>query len=316
MIKDTLGQKTYGEVYPELENYPFCSSILYFDDKNFAGKDSKMWNLYLSYNNNRPKRAEMFLEEIDYVLKHKDDKGFYTQLDSKKPYLGFFHLKEKGDKGTLVIAPGGGYMTVCAIDEGFAVGREMASYGYDCYVLKYGIQEKAAFPQMEDDLASLISYLKKEVLLENGYNIMGFSATGHMVGLWGSEKLGYEKYHLPKPKHMSLAYPVITLKQEYSETWTRKTALGKLDLSYEDKLSADQNVDDNYPPVYLTRGYHDETVPVINSDFMEIALSKHHIPHVYRIQECDFHGFGAGDGLSIKGWLKEVDSFFQGKSHF
>lgn len=308
-----LEEETYQTIYGKLKDYPFVDAVLYAYPKDRIPKDVTLLETYCEYNRNGKARGLYFVDQIRYVLEHKDDKGFYTQIDETRPFVGFFTLKtDKPKKGDVIISPGGGYCTVCGLDEGFGVARELMDMGYDCYILKYGIGKEAAFPKAEDDLAHLISYLYQNKTIGNkGYELMGFSASGHQVGLFGSKKYGYAHYGLTKPNHLVLTYPVISLCED-THFWTMQMVLAE-NVLRATELSVQENVDEDYPPVYLTRGFKDNGVSTLNSDYMEMALRKKNIHHIYAIQNCDFHGFGSGYATLAAGWLKDVDLFFQDK---
>lgn len=216
-----------------------------------------------------------------------------------------------------IICPGGGYYTVCSYIEGVPVARKLNKLGISAFIIYYRVKEEAVYPNPQDDLAKAIEEISKnaekyQVDMDH-YSIWGASAGGHLVGSFGTEKMGYRKYSLPKPGALILSYPVISLEKEYTHQSTRDNHIGaEASKEREKEFSVYTNVDDDYPPTYIWCGDADDTVTPENTKMMDQALKEHNIPHICTIFPEVKHGVGPATGTSAEGWINKAVEFWLG----
>ena len=130
---------------------------------------------------------------------------------------------------------------------------------------------------------------KEEYMVDmEDYSVWGSSAGGHLAASFGTTKMGYPHYGLPKPSAIILVYPVITLEEEKTHLGSRENLLGKK-ASEEKALaySIQTNVDQNYPRTFVWCGDADEAVPPENTKKLAAALKAQGIAYeAHIIREC------------------------------
>ena len=94
----------------------------------------------------------------------------------------------------IMVCPGGAYINVCSISEGYPVAKKFNELGYDVFVATYRTGLYDVMPKPLDDLAACIRYVRghRERFGVNGerYIVCGFSAGGNLTALWGTKNHG------------------------------------------------------------------------------------------------------------------------------
>lgn len=231
---------------------------------------------------------------------------------------GYFleeHLVRYGKKHPFaLICPGGGYEMVCSFVEGLPYAKRLNELGYSAFVLYYRCRKKARFPAPEDDIAralrDILSRAEELDLETEGYSVWGSSAGGHAAALFGTERVGYARYGLPKPGTLVLVYPVVTM-GALTHAGSRKNLLGN-DPSEEQiaLTSVERQVTAQYPPTFVWCGDADRVVDPENSRMLSEALRRCGVP-------CEFveypgvdHGTGLGKGLICEEWFDRAIAFW------
>lgn len=214
-----------------------------------------------------------------------------------------------------LICPGGGYEMVCSFIEGAPYAKKLNKLGYSAFVLYYRCGEKAAFPAPQDDLAkalrNILSRADELSLETENYSLWGSSAGGHLAAAFGTEKIGYSKYNLPKPGAIILSYPVITM-GKLTHEGSRKNLLGEAATEEMVQLTSIENqVTGDYPPTFLWCGDADRTVDPENSRAMARALTANGVPHQFIEYPGVDHGVGLGTGLPCEPWFRNAVSFWE-----
>ena len=252
-------------------------------------------------------------EGLEYLSeKAKTEKIFYDLGDAK-----LFNFPTKKKTPFVIICAGGGYNAVASMVEAFPTAKRVNELGYSAFVLHYRTGKHALYPNPIDDLALAVKYVLSNAIPLNieidGYAIVGFSAGGHLVSCFGTEKVGYAKYALPKPKALILAYPVITMR-EYTDKDTRNNFLGAnktYDKSLIEKYSVELNVTEKFPATYIWHCEEDKGVVPTNSINLVKALISKGINVKHRSIKGNAHGWGVGKGTPAQGWLDEAVEFWQ-----
>ena len=90
-----------------------------------------------------------------------------------------------------------------------------------------------------------------------------------------------------------LAYPVISMTEEYMHRGSRRNLLGGApDADVADRLSLERHVGRTVPPVFLFHTATDRTVPVENSLAFYSALEEAGVPARLHVFERGGHGVG------------------------
>jgi acetyl esterase/lipase len=254
-----------------------------------------------------------FTPMMQDMLDRCSQKGFVYQYDETRYGSVILNYSVPNPKGTFLVSPGGGYASVCGYAEAFLPAKRLNEMGYSALIVGYGIEEDARYPLAIDDYGKAVAFAIKNHLIGKDYAVMGFSAAGHLVGLFGTEKYGYVHYGLPKPKIVVLSYPVISFTLP-THGDSRKYFLGEdrvNDEKMRQEFSLENRVTSAYPPTFLWRANEDPCVPTVNEDAFEKALAKENIPHEYHIYPGNGHGWGDGTNTPSEGWMKTMIAFYQ-----
>lgn len=224
------------------------------------------------------------------------------------------YLLENRSKFALIL-PGGGYFMVAEDTEGEAYARALNEKGYSAFVLRYRVRRKGRYPAPQEDLARAVQYIldnADELNIDpEGWSLWGSSAGGHLAAGFGTKKLGYELYNLPKPSSIILAYPVITM-GVLRHGGSAMNLLGPFRSRYiERKLSIENHVDMDYPSTFLWCSKTDEIVNWRNSFLLAHELQVNRVPYVFKRYQTGHHGSGLSEGTEPEGWFDEAVAFWE-----
>lgn len=239
--------------------------------------------------------------------------------DEEKKEVKIWHLpaKKSGNTPFMIVIAGGAYHSVCSMVEAFPPAAKLNELGYTVFILNYRVGSRRVMPKPLDDLAAAYRYIcscKKQFCLETEeYVVCGFSAGGNLTSLWGTEKYGYAKYHLPKPKAVFPVYAVISSRLMFEESREEflKTLAGEGELADASVLDVPDLMTKNYPPAYIVHCRDDSVVPVENSILLKELLDERHIPARLELGEKGGHSFGDGRGTDADGWIGRAVTFLE-----
>ena len=224
------------------------------------------------------------------------------------------YLSEDKTAPVVVVCPGGGYRMIASFIEGHPVAKYFQSQGLNAFVLRYRVKQLAHYPGPAEDIAHALKDIKEIYGLSlDNYALCGFSAGGHMCGLFGVKEYGYEKYGFPKPNTLMLIYPVITLEKKITHKGTRKWFAGEEDPEALEIGDIYKHVTSDYPKTFIWRGDIDRSVPHINSDLMIDALLENKVEVDYTKYKKVPHGVGLAKGTDAEGWASRAISFWLNK---
>ena len=222
------------------------------------------------------------------------------------------YLVEDKNAPVVVVCPGGGYKMVAAFIEGHPVAKFFQEQGYNAFVLRYRVKQKAHYPHPLDDIAHALKDIQDVYHLSlNNYALCGFSAGGHMCGLFGVKEYGYGKYGLPKPNLLMLVYPVVSLEKEITHRSTRKYFCGEEDSEAFEVGNLHHHITPDYPKTFIWRGNADLSVKHINSDLLIDELIKNGVKIKYFKYKRVGHGVGLGLDTKARDWSKEAVAFWK-----
>lgn len=230
------------------------------------------------------------------------------------PYL----IQDDKKHPVAIICPGGGYGMVCSYVEGRPIAKKLNQLGIHAVIVYYRVREKALYPAPLEDLAQAVREVHQKAdewnLDVDHYSVWGSSAGGHLVASFGTERMGYSNYSLPKPGALILTYPVITMSQ-HTHQGTHDHFLGKNPTAEaEEMASVEKQITPSYPPAFLWCGDADTCVPPINSHMMAAALQDHGVPYEFAEYPGVDHGVGLGEGLACEDWFDRAVSFWQAQN--
>ena len=204
----------------------------------------------------------------------------------------------------VILCPGGGYRFV-SDREGEPVALRLMGKDIAAAVLKYSIVPSEIYPQTALELSSAIEFVRNHAdewnIDTEKIVIMGFSAGGNLAGNVGVMAHTAEYANLLNtnedaisPNAMVLAYPVITVKEEFACTYCVKNLT---DGGGCDSLSLEKLVNSKTVPSFLWHTKDDQTVNVNNSLLFADALKEHNIKHKLVLFEKGIHGLSLADEI-------------------
>ena len=238
----------------------------------------------------------MIYEVIPMKMKNSSKKAkLTTYLIERSEEIGI----EK--RPVVVVCPGGGY-EFTSDREAEMIALKLNSFGYHAVVLRYSVAPDAQYPTALTELASVIAMLRKNAEEWNidteQILVQGFSAGGHLAASYGmfwsdpflAEEAGVSTEML-KPNGMILCYPVIT-SGEFAHRSSFEKLLGDRYDELVEKMSLENQVNENTPQAFLWHTFTDDCVPVQNSLLLIDAMVKHNIPVEFHMYPSGGHGLG------------------------
>jgi len=212
---------------------------------------------------------------------------FYTaaekEAEPSRRNTGLFFFRGKPGAPFAVIAPGGGFVYVASVHEGFPYAVEINKRGLNAFVLKYRAGNGARIAS--EDLAAALTYIFQNArelgVTTADYSLWGSSAGARMaasIGSHGAARFGGAT--LPRPSAVVLLYT------------------GHSDLAPSE------------PPTFVAVG---ETDGIARPAVMErrvAALRRAGTDVEYHRYPGVGHGFGLGVGTSAEGWIDDAVRFW------
>ncbi len=202
----------------------------------------------------------------------------------------------------VLICPGGGYEHVSA-REAEPIAFNFLTAGCHAAVLWYDISKDGVeHPQELLELTQAVSIIRKRAdefaIDKDKIIIAGFSAGAHLAAYLGCfwnedwlEKDSGMARQSYKPDGLILAYPVIT-SGEYAHRGSFVNLMGtKASDELEKKLSLENQVTSDVPPVFMWHTFEDGAVPLENSLMFASALRKAGVNFEYHVFPHGGHGY-------------------------
>ena len=216
----------------------------------------------------------------------------------------------------ILLVPGGGFVNVWNLTEGWPVAAQFNRLGYHVFILTYQVDSPTT--QLERNLGDFARALKliganaqKFHVNPDRYITCGFSAGGYLVCLWNTEK-GYPAFGLPKPFATFPIYPVTTLRPGISYEADPEDAMWLYGCDLETARHSAYEIPDHaeyFPPCAIFLAAGDELVNPENSKLLAAALEKRGIPCRLEIGPEGGHGFADGTGMCMAGWTERAVRF-------
>lgn len=224
----------------------------------------------------------------------------------------------------ILLVPGGGFVNVWSLTEGWPVAQHFNASGYHVFVLTYQVQVQATALRAMDDMAramEIIRQRKAQFCVDpEKYITCGFSAGGYIVCLWNTEK-GYRAFELPGPQACFPIYPVTSYRLMDAEEWGEgenadEFAMAGVGCTMEEARNSCFEIPEHvegFPPTALFLAAGDELVPPEHSKKVARALQAAGIPCRMEIGETGGHGFADGTGMCMEGWPERAIEWYEGE---
>lgn len=263
---------------------------------------------------------EINLYSFETQVKHSDKEQGEVKLHAQLVAVA------DNAKPAILIFPGGGYTVHSFEYEGTDIADWYNERGTHAFVLAYRLGEFDGsgnrHPAMLNDakraMRTIRANAKKWGVDPNKIGVMGFSAGGHMAAMISTHfddgnpagKDSIEHFS-SLPNFSVLAYPVITMNNEYTHWGSRRFLLGptpsQADIDY---ISVQDHIKGQTPPTFLFHTSDDKAVPVQNSIQYYLALRELGIPAEMHIYEHGKHGVGmAANDDGLKSWMTLLENW-------
>ena len=245
-------------------------------------------------------------ETDDYITYHIRTNGNTSRVTLTPVLAG-------EGKPFVLILPGGAYAACSPYgNEGYAYAARIRELGYNAFILEYTVNMTHPTPLEDVNTALEIISQNAELLgtTMEGYAVCGSSAGGHLAACWGTKGVGYALYGKEKPSTIILAYAATHIFED-----SRPVLFGdNADETVRRSLSADENIDADYPAVYEWTFENDAYDVPTHMALMDAALEAASVPHITHLYPGGAHGLGLALGTEAEGWLDEAVAFWQAQS--
>ena len=245
------------------------------------------------------------------LSQHGEENTFLTWLPSQSP--------EADLRPYILLVPGGGFVNVWNLTEGWPVAAQYNALGYHVFILTYQVRGENILKREMDDFAEAIRFIRAHAerfhVQADRYITCGFSAGGYLVCLWNT-RMGYAAYDLPAPRAVFPVYPVTSWKMSLREGGFAPDSAQRLfGTGMEEACASDfeipEHVED-FPPCALFLAAQDELVPPDHSRLLASALEREGIVCRLEIGTEGGHGFADGTGMCMAGWIERAIRFYEG----
>ena len=306
--RNLSGEEMWHKTLEQLKKEHFGGDLSAGFDRLFAAAESGSW-YYPLYTDD-----ECAIEEarkgVSIVWFPSSDK-----LADERPYI--------------LLVPGGGFVNVWNLTEGWPVAAQFNRLGYHVFILTYQVSgEKCLLDRNMCDFARALEFIRKEKsrfhVQAERYITCGFSAGGYLVSLWNTTEKGYAAFTLPKPQATFPIYPFISPKRELRgdnpETDTEEdlkedfrlygcTAWEAVRQAYEIPEHAE-----GFPPTAIFLAAGDELVSPEHSKMLAAALKQMSIPCRLEIGPEGGHGFADGTDMCMAGWTERAVRWYESRN--
>jgi len=222
----------------------------------------------------------------------------------------------------IFLIPGGGFVNVWNLTEGWPVAKIFNELGYHVFILTYQVCVEATAVKAMSDIARAMDIIRdnKEVfkVKPDEYITCGFSAGGYITCLWNTE-VGYSKFGISKPMACFPIYPVTSYRLMDAEEWDEgddkdefaRSGLGvDMNTACNSCFEIPEHVE-GFPITALFLTAEDELVDPEHSKKLAEALNKANIPCRLEIGPTGGHGFADGAGMCMEGWPERAIRWFE-----
>ena len=236
--------------------------------------------------------------------------------------LYYFPAEKPGAKYAIVLS-GNMLERTARVKEGCSAVAELHRMGYAAFILNYRVGHDLKDNANYQDLVRAVQYItahagELQVDPEN-YALMGFSSGGQLCALFGTDRMGYQNYGLPKPGALLLAYPILNYaygKPVLFYLYDRAQPgdhLAPGDYYYNVEVPAEVTAD--FPATFQWYGKNDSSLRGFftqwQSPALDEALARCGVPHALIVYDEAPHGSANGAGTDAAGWIARAAAFWE-----
>ncbi|MBR6186619.1 MAG: alpha/beta hydrolase fold domain-containing protein [Clostridia bacterium] len=221
------------------------------------------------------------------------------------------------EKPYILLVPGGGFVNVWNLTEGWPVAAQFNRLGYNVFILSYRVamEEHIIDREMEDFARALRRIRENEEKYSvrwDRYIPCGFSAGGYLVCLWNVAEKGYAAFGLPKPQAVFPLYPVVSWKLDTGDDDNPSMIKRMFGCTYEEACGSPFEIPDHardFPPCAVFVAAGDELAA--HARLLARTLEGLHIPCRLEIGPTGGHGFADGSDMCMAGWTERAVRWFE-----
>ena len=235
--------------------------------------------------------------------------------------LYYFPGERPNGKYALVLS-GNMLERTARVKEGCSAVAQLHDMGYAAFILNYRVGRELKDNANYQDLVRAVQYITAhagELQVDpEDYALMGFSSGGQLCAIFGTDRMGYKNYGLPKPGALLLAYPILNYVYGkpilfYLYDGARPgDHLAPGDYYYNIEIPAEATAD--FPATFHWYGRNDSSLngmfPQWQSQALDEALERFGVPHQLVIYDKAPHGSGNGAGTDAAGWIEQAAAFW------
>ncbi len=267
--------------------------------------------------------GQSYADGLNAIIRNHNNKvKVYRQIyteeeireDAAKSHVSLHYFPSGKKSKFIIVCPGGAYVNCEALSEGYPVALHLNELGYTAFVLSYRVGKEAVDLAPLSDLAAAVKYIidrADELNVDPGdYAVLGFSAGGHLVGCYGLDNIGYQKFLLPKPGAIIMAYGLISTEKfpHCNQLLLGENAAPRAVSA----ISIEKNITGDYPPVFFWAGKNDLLLDFRqHGNELEKAARENKIPYEYHLFEKAQHGISLGMGTQAEGWIDKAATFWE-----
>lgn len=232
-----------------------------------------------------------------------------------------------GERPYILLVPGGGFVNVWNLTEGWPVAAQFNDLGYNVFILTYQVEGGPC--RLDNEMGDFARALEIIRDREAGFGVRwdhyitcGFSAGGYLICLWNVAEKGYAAHGMPKPQASFPVYPWVSLKldaeiagdEEEQEDFNPEEDIELFGCAYTEAMESPLEIPDhagNFPPCAIFLAAGDTMVNPEHSRRLAAALEKQGIPCRLEIGETGGHGFADGTGMSMAGWTERAIRWYE-----
>ncbi|MBQ6174199.1 MAG: alpha/beta hydrolase [Clostridia bacterium] len=226
--------------------------------------------------------------------------------------------EKAGERPYILLVPGGGFVNVWNLTEGWPVAAQFNGLGYDVAILTYQVtgEDGLLAREMEDfarGIRLVRDSLRRGSANADRYITCGFSAGGYLVCLWNVTDRGYALHGLPGPQACFPIYPVVTWKRDirYEPGYSEWLFDCDMDTAVNSTFEVAAHAE-GFPPCAIFLAGDDELVNPENSRMLARALGALGIPCRLEVGPQGGHGFADGTGMCMAGWTERAVRWYEG----
>ncbi|MDO5343277.1 MAG: alpha/beta hydrolase, partial [Bacteroidia bacterium] len=257
-----------------------------------------------------------------FSLYSEEECAAYPEMD--KTNIVYFPSDDPaaGEKPFILLIPGGGFVNVWSLTEGWPVALEFNDMGYNVFILTYQVETEAAAVKAMSDVSRALDIIAAHCdefhVNPESYITCGFSAGGYITCLWNTEK-GYRAFNQSKPQACFPIYPVTSYRLMDAEEWDEgedkdEFARSGLGVGMQEACNSCFEIPshvEGFPKTAIFVAAEDELVDPEHSKMLARALDDAKIPCRIEIGPTGGHGFGNGKGMCMEGWPERAIKWFE-----